>query len=340
MTSLIANRLTRQDIGSPVPIGLSHIAEAMEATSEHPSRAASRVMAAAPYSTRPPSPPYIHVPSIGIQDANYLTIVPSFGNIDSTLLTKDDLDIITGGKSQIAFDKTCEWQYEGRRTAQPILDFLYLGPAQVVRDEEFLRSKGITMVLAIFDSRMAVNFTVIEKRTAPLGIAAEKVLIDSRFDLVGKFKTTIKIINDHLLDVYRAQAVQVGEGEHNGKMAIDKGKFKRGKVLVCCETGNERSAGICAAYLMAVFGVGHIEAMQFVGLQRFCANFDDDLKNAMRTYDEIVSANRDVSRSGTVSQPKRHIEDTMDISDDEKASEMDDERYVSRGFTPFVDRPF
>lgn len=312
----------------------------MEATDERLSGLGNNVIPAAHYSSRPPSPPYIHIPSIGLQDNNYVTIVPSFGNIDSSLLTKDDLDIITGGKTQIAFDTASEWQYEGRRTAQPILDFLYLGPAQVVRDEEFLRNKGITMVLAIFDARMALNFAVIEKRTAPLGIVAEKVLINLRSG-VGKFEMATKIINDHLLDVYRSQAVQVGEGGDSGQMAIDKdAKFKRGKVLVCCETGNERSASICAAYLMALFGVSHVAAMQFVGIQRFCANFDDETKNALRTYDEILSAKRDVGRSATVSKPKRQIEDTMDISDGEGVVEIDEERYVSRVFTPFVDRPF
>lgn len=313
----------------------------MEAATENPSRAANGVMAAAPYSSRPPSPPYIHIPSIGMQPINYITIVPSFGNIDSAMLTKDDLDIITGGKTQVAFDNASEWQYEGRRTAQPILDFLYLGPVQLVRDEEFLRSNGITMVLAILDPRMAATFANIEKRAAPLGIATEQVLIDLQYPLSSKLETATKIINNHLLDVYRSQSVKVEEEVGNGQMAINKdAEFKRGKVLVCCETGNERSASVCAAYLMAVFGVSHIEAIQFVGAQRFCANFDDSTKNALLTYDELLNAKRDVSRSGTQSHAKRHLEDTMDISENEEVGDMDEERYVSRVFTPFVDRPF
>ncbi|KAM7203517.1 putative dual specificity phosphatase [Rhypophila sp. PSN 637] len=303
------------------------------------------VVATAAYTSRPPSPPYIYIPSLNTEGKDSLSIVPSFSNMDSMLLTKEDLEIITGGKTHIAVDNSNEWRYEGRRTAHPLLDFLSLGPISMIRDESFIKTEGITMVLCILDWRMSATFKAHQSRAEALGIAADKVFIDSKMDLYRNFEPTVKIINDHLLSVYRGQAVQVGEGANQGQMAIDKtAEFKRGKVLVCCETGNDRSACVCAAYLMAIFGLSHVQAIQFVSLKRFSANFDDDSKMALRSYADILKARRDVmgvelqASSGHVSHGKRQIEDTMDISDDEASGEMDRERYVGRaGFVPFVD---
>lgn len=310
------------------------------------------VVPAAPYSSRPPSPPIIHIPSISTEGKNSLSIVPSFSDVDSRLLTKEDLDIISGGKTQVAFDTANDWRYEGRRSAHPILDFLSLGPVSLIRDETYIKNEGITMVLAVLDSRMSATFKAHQKRADALGIKADKVFVSSKTDLIGKFETAIRIINDHLLMVYRGQAVQVGAGMNDGQMAIDRSaEFKRGKVLLCCETGNDRSAIVCAAYLMAIFGLSHIQAIQFVSLQRFSVNFDDESKMSLLSYDDILNARRDVSRSRTdlgIPEPqalarsvfpstKRHIEDTMDISDDEPSLEMDHERYVGREFVPFVD---
>lgn len=324
----------------------------MDSNTQNSSSLAHGVVPAAPYSSRPPSPPIIHIPAISSEGKTSLSIVPSFSNVDSRFLTKEDLDIISGGKTQVAFDKACEWKYEGRRAAHPILDFLLLGPIRLMRDETYIRNEGITMVLAVLDSRMAATFNAHKKRADALGIAADKVFVDSKVDVISKFETAIRIINDHLLAIYRAQAVQVGTGIDDGQMAIDRSAdFRRGKVLVCCETGNDRSVIVCAAYLMAIYGLTHVQAIQFVTLQRFSVNFDDDSKLALLTYDDILNARRDVSRSARalgVTQPqnltrsaspaaKRQIEDTMDISEDEGSYEMDQERYVGRDFVPFVD---
>ncbi|KAK3319286.1 protein-tyrosine phosphatase-like protein [Apodospora peruviana] len=304
------------------------------------------------YSSRPPSPPYIHVPSIAVEGKVSLSIVPSFNGIDSSQLTQEDLEIITqNGKRQIALDTTGEWRYESRRKAQPILDFLYLGPIAITRDPEFLRDNGITMVLTVLEERIVVTFGNLRKRIEGLGVVVDGIVVNSVYQLNGIFGVAVKKINEHLLEVYRSQAVgQNGDGG----IAIDNGReFKRGKVLVCCETGNGSSAAICAAYLMNVFGLDYIKAMQFVGLQRFCTNFDDDSKRILQAHDELLKARRDVSAAqkpvpnssifmGTRQQhSKRHIEDTMDITEDgmdgaNLGGEMDEERYVSRGFAPFV----
>src|SRR4051794_26949193 len=80
---------------------------------------------AAPYTARPPSPPYIHVPST-LMEGDQVSIVPSFENVDTMQLTVEDLNIITQNKTQIANESGANWKYESRRLAQPVLDFLYL----------------------------------------------------------------------------------------------------------------------------------------------------------------------------------------------------------------------
>ncbi|KAK3081559.1 hypothetical protein LTR53_020464, partial [Teratosphaeriaceae sp. CCFEE 6253] len=71
---------------------------------------------------------------------------------------------------------------------------------------------------------------------------------------------------------------------------------KVGKVLVFCESGNERSAGVVAAYLMETHAdVDFIKAMQLVQAQRFCANFDDAMKRLLQGYWDILRAGRQVA---------------------------------------------
>jgi len=285
-------------------------------------------------------------------------------DVDPCALTKEDLAIITGHKTQIAHDRQTEWRYDWRRTAQPVLDFLYLGPASMGRNRDFLQREGITMVLTARDSRLAggMFLTAHQRVTEALGIATEMVDVEGSHDLIRAFPIAVAKINAHLLDVY--QRGQGGAGQRQGHaMDVDArpaegepGNPKKGKVLVCCETGNERSAAVVAAYLMHVYGVDLIEALQFISMQRFCANFDDETKYLLRTYGEILTAKRDVSRARSAepphapepqatqkSQAKRTIDETMeDVDDSANAGEIgsgggDDERYSGRGFAPFVE---
>jgi len=317
----------------------------------------------APYVSRPPSPPYIHVPSINF-DGGCLSLVPSYQDVDTTQLTEEDLEIITQNKIQIASDAAGSWKYESRRLAQPVLDFLYLGPSSVARDAGFLRAHGITMLIAARDSRMASARLMSVDRTAQaLGIVCDYIDVAGHQELIRAFPTAVQKINDHLLHVYRSQAMPSsaaaaatasGDGSSiespsqpgQGQMVIDNSQFRRGKVLVFCETGNDRSAAIVAAYIMSIFGMDLIKTLQFVGLQRFCVNFDEETKNWLKSYEDILTAKRMVWRgldrqaaagiatahpaaegaalsSGTAlrplvanaPRPKRRIEETMETED-------------------------
>ncbi|TPX18927.1 uncharacterized protein E0L32_011405 [Thyridium curvatum] len=337
-------------------------------------------IANAPYSSRPPSPPYIHIPSLIASGQTSMSIVPSFtGVVDSTRLTEADLRIITQDKIQIAQDASSNWRYEARREAQPILDFLYLGPSSVAKDRAFLEGNGITMLLAVRDARMAqARLMSVERTAQALGLVAEYVDVAGPQEMIQALPLAVQKINDHLLDVYRSQAVQIGSGSggnanangngngtasnglEDGQIVIDNATFRRGKVLVFCETGNDRSAAIVAAYIMAVFGMDLVRTLQFIGLQRFCATFDDETKHMLQAYEDILAARRAVSRdmgqgfsvagsisssaagSGGRNPSKRGIEETIDAGDEDEGQggpfALDRDRYTDRPeFVPFAD---
>lgn len=312
----------------------------------------------ASFTNRPPSPPYIHVPTpLGDRTSAALTITPSYDCVDSGLLSIEDLNIITGKRDQRADSTVMNqmWRYEDRRKAQRILDFLYLGPLSVVRDRAWLQREGITMLLAARDTSMAeARVMSLERAAAELGIEAAHVDVAGRQELIRSFPAAVAKINDHLLRVYRAQVASGPAREGAGP------SVRGGKVLVFCETGNERSAAVVAAYLMTMYAKDVVGAVQFIGAQRFCANFDEEAKYLLRSYGDILDARRtmaqarqqDVASRGAVSQTtpmpadlsaavkepskKRGIEDTMDADDNGEFS-MDMARYQDRApFQPFV----
>lgn len=299
-----------------------------------------------------------------------LTITPSYDSVNTGLLTAEDIDIITGKRTQQASSAAMnqQWRYEDRRKAQLILDFLYLGPLSVIRDRAWLQKEGITMLLAARDATMAqARMMSLDTAAAELGIEAAYVDVASRQELIRSFPAAVAKINAHLLRVYQSQAQQVvissgGEGEQQQQVtAINTSTFRRGKVLVFCETGNERSAAVVAAYVMSMYDRDAVSAIQFIGAQRFCTNFDEDTKYLLRSYGDILEAKRMTAKAVQQALPqypslqhenmpthtaaaaafnpvskKRGIEDTMD-EDESGEFDMDMGRYEDRTpFQPFV----
>jgi hypothetical protein len=103
---------------------------------------------------------------------------------------------------------------------------------------------------------------------------------------------------------------------------------------------------------MAVYGLDTVQAVQFMQLKRFCVALGDAFKFQLQTYGDILRARGDVGVMGL--QPrsggevggnvKRRIEQTMGDAEEggqgDMEVEMDDERYASRGFAPFVERDY
>ncbi|KAI9824386.1 MAG: hypothetical protein M1832_001921 [Thelocarpon impressellum] len=313
------------------------------------------------WSFRVPSPPRIVVPPPILSGAgdDGLTLrphpSPSFSASDSATL--GFLDQVTYGDF-CAANGMLDWRYESRREAQKILPFVYLGPVGAARDKGFLRREGITMLLAIRNTRSAQARLLDGSRIAvELGIRSDAVDVAGNQELIAAFPAAIQLVNAHMSNVY---------GHQMGSLADDivgksKSKASMGKVLVYCESGNERSAAVVAAYMMAMYDMDVVKVIQIIQAQRFCSAFDDALKDLLRTFADIISAKRNVMlsvhESATVrggegpassdgnaakveKRSKRKLDEAYDaeMDVDDGSGEIDDGRFDGReGFAPFQD---
>lgn len=279
--------------------------------------------------TRPPSPPYVHVPTLDYDPTDPANTIKPVSSGPGHL-TPDAVALITGNRPQALSSARVKdtWQYEYRRRAQSILDFLYLGPLAVVRDHAWLKTEGITMIYAVREGIMVGRRLLsVEKTAADLGLDVGYLDIDNRQVLIRSFPAAIALINAHLMRI-------------NGA-----GSSKVGKVLVVCETGNERSATLVAAYVMAMYGQQMVGAVQFVGQQRFCTNLNEGDKQLLLSYEHLLQAGRmtaearlqeNVAQKPATASRKRGIEDTMDEDEDGDVG-MDGSRFSDRAaFVPYM----
>ncbi|KAK3056754.1 hypothetical protein LTR09_002547 [Extremus antarcticus] len=277
---------------------------------------------------RVPTPPRIVVPPPSLNQ-DHLPEIALGAFKDSAFIDQVDFtNLITQNVLQ-------EWTYERRREAQLILPYLFLGPMQSAKDEAWLRKEGITCVLGVrqkgaFESKL-MNGAL--RKAAELGIEHYTVDLAGHQDLIQAFPSTTAHIHNHV--AHKLQSTG-----------------KPGKVLVFCESGNERSAGVVAAYLMETYEDGDfIKAMQLCQAQRFCVNFDDSMKRLLQGYWDILCARRQVAaqsiestaqagqgatNGNTTAMPKRSLQ--RDEDEDIDGMSIDDvERFGGRTFVPFVD---
>lgn len=178
-----------------------------------------------------------------------------------------------------------EWKYDQRRSAQKILPFLLLGPGKAAQDVKFIRTQGITLLVAVRSApaaRLQARLLDPSQFASSAGLQTLTLDLDSPYDMITQLPTAIKVINDHL------------EQSCNSKLPISLEDIPA-KVLVFCESGNDRSATVVTAYLMVLYGLGAVEAMQFVQSQRFCLAIEDGSKNMLQTFEDILRAKRDVA---------------------------------------------
>ncbi|KAF2450177.1 phosphatases II [Karstenula rhodostoma CBS 690.94] len=303
------------------------------------------------YTYRMPTPPRIVVPpptiTTEVPELHVSGVDPAEQN-DINFLKEMDLESI------VANNTLLDWSYERRRKAQMILPWLYLGPLNAAKDREWLKSEGITMVLAIrSQNKTMVGTMQIAKETCG---HVESVEAATYFELIGQLSYTTRLINQHVAKVRR--------------MTEATGNPQLGKVLVFCESGNEKSAAVVAAYLMETLDdFDFIKSMQVCQAQRFCVNFDDNVKNVLRNHWDILIARRSVAHSKSelmnsmaltnglqqiVQQPsrqhqlhapqhpslkvKRSVEDMDDDMDMSDGGDLTDAlRFAGRDVTPFMD---
>lgn len=294
------------------------------------------------YSYRLPTPPRVVVPPPTLAtDMPGLVVGNGSGELDISFLREMALEDIVQKNTLI------EWAYERRRQAQMILPWLYLGPMVASKDKAFLARERISMVFAIRSRDGSMSGALQAARDA--GLAVATIEAENYAALIRRFGDATRTINEHVATVRHISALQTGQPV-------------LGKVLVFCESGNEKSAAVVAAYLMEILDdFDYIKAMQVCQAQRFCVNFDDTIKNMLRAYWDILQAARSVSSFNTqqhevnnmsngfhqgTSQPtppsaarsKRSIEDTRDDEDMEMEDGLDASdalRFQGRDYTPF-----
>lgn len=214
------------------------------------------------------------------------------------------------------------------------------------------------MVLAVRNTRSAQAKVLGSKTAEELGIESKAIDVAGNQELIAAFPRAIAVINTHLSTMYQLQQAKAAPSTSSGPAHSS---FVPGKVLVFCESGNERSATVVTAYIMAMYSMDLIKAVQIVQAQRFAVAFDDPLRNLLSTYEIILKAKRDVIQAdsrmaghggagasgtgnrrleGFASSSKRTLDDAYDDDVDMNGGEehMDQERFERRmGSAPFHD---
>jgi serine/threonine/tyrosine-interacting protein len=279
-----------------------------------------------------PSVPSLVLPNVTLSDGTpiELKIERSPNHIDPTCVTAEQLDFLAQICPKISAFAGAEWRYEHRRYVQRILDYLYIGPSVALRDLGAIERAGITMVVSVRDSRMAAwSQKSLDHAEEKLGLEVMRLDVDNMSHFLNNFPRAIHAINEHVMAVSKA--------------ATDSSKY--GKVLITCESGNERSAALAVGYIMAVFGSPLTPTLHFVSVQRFCVAFTDEVKNQLKNWEDIVRARAAVARA-EASNPdpsrttKRHFDDTMDVDTTSQRGDtpVDQDRFEGReSFAPFRD---
>ncbi len=314
-------------------------------------------------SYRCPSPPRIIVPPPEL-NARGVPEIPLVGHDSydfesSGFANFEFLNIVTHA-NMAKHNVVLDWKYEERRKAQQVLPYLYLGPSSAAKDQVFLKKEGITMVLAVRNTKSAQAKLLGSRVADELGLESQSIDVKGNQELIAAFPRGIEVINAHLSKMYRQQRSRIDQAVvDTGRQAPD----LPGKVLLYCESGNDRSACLVVAYIMAMYSQDLITAIQTVQAHRFAVAFDDALRQLLSTYETILQAKREVmqadismagpqtvsgdavGRGGTArnNQMKRTInelyEDDEDVDMDSGNGEMDVERFEKReGLAPFEDR--
>lgn len=190
-----------------------------------------------------------------------------------------------------------DWKYEQRRQAQQILPFIWLGPVAAARDANFLLRSNITMVVAVRNTHSAQARLLGSKPAEALKIQSETIDVAGNPELIAAFPRAIEMINLHLSKAYQVNQSRFATGNGTGVSDMP------GKVLVFCETGNERSAAVVVAYIMAMYSVPCVKAIQLAQAQRFAVSIDDSMRHLLQTYESMLKAKRDVLSAGNGAWP-------------------------------------
>ncbi|KAK8223974.1 protein-tyrosine phosphatase-like protein [Phyllosticta capitalensis] len=292
------------------------------------------------YAFRVPTPPRIIIPPpahnlVEALESHRVTSVAAIDTNDpdvSFLATINNGELPTQGAG-------LDWTYEKRRDAQMVMPYIYLGPHNAAKNRDFLSQENITMLLAVKHAGTPVNAAA--RVANEMGILFHTIDVRGSQDLIASFPRITRAVNTHL--------AQVQQRVWSGELPL-----QHGKVLIFCESGNEKSAAAVVAWMMEMLDLDFLRAMQFVQCQRFCVNFDDNLKIVLRTYGDILNARRQVEAAkrvavfganGNIGQsshvPNHQVGSKRTINNEDEDMDMvyaetdDVLRFQGRDYVPF-----
>lgn len=226
------------------------------------------------------------------------------------------------------------WTYTDRNKAQDILPFLCLGPASIAKDKDYIERHGITMIIAV---RSAAAVQKLPRLLDPTrfascqGIQTATFDVDNPFAMINGIRPVLRLMTEHL------------EQCNNGLVPGSNGQVG-GKILVFCETGNDRSPVLVAAYLMLLYGISWSDSLNFIHAYRFSVGLSTAMNEMLSNLEMVFKAQWDVSSSAAAwpeqqlgrenGTAKRNIDDAYD-SDDVFMSEPTAE--TRPGIAPFQD---
>ncbi|OAR00110.1 hypothetical protein LLEC1_06791 [Akanthomyces lecanii] len=305
-----------------------------------PAQAHRTVTPAGPYSEGAPSVPYITLLPMGSSEAGEdpYTVKPCPANLSALRLTREELRIVTRDQPQVASDGAGSWMYEQRRGLQPVLDYISIGPTSGIRDHDYLRQNSISMIMVIRDGRMAnMPALSVTKACEKFQIEASFVNVDieNPLNLIRELPEIIFKLNSHMINL------------HNQSKA-EEGVPRAGHILVTCDSGNDRSAAVVAAYIMAVYGASIHKTAQFLHRRRFSCSFDEETKRMLQTWEELLLAQAavggDQQNAQRWAQPpksKRRLDDMLvpgfSVEGGTACVSTDADRFRERSFAPFRD---
>ncbi|KAI5814265.1 protein-tyrosine phosphatase-like protein [Pyronema omphalodes] len=287
-----------------------------------------------PYSTGLPAPPRILIPPPTINAS------PDSSSSSSEWSAQNLSHLITQTNSIIP-NTLQDWKYEFRREAQQLLPHLYLGPLSAAKDSGFLAMAGITQLIAIRNAR-----TRLGEAANVAGIKYFALEVNTAQELIRHFNKAVDIIDMHYIEGLsedeKAEVTLPLDGRTLKEKQIRWMTNRRsndvpgGRTLLFCESGNDRSAVVAAAYIMQHLGANTVQSIQVIQGRRFCVCFNDELKWMLNHYEPIWRARPRIlvgviQQKGTVQQ-KTGGNRKRALSLDE-----DDEEMVVMGKAPFSD---
>uniref|UniRef100_A0A060SXG8 ARAD1A03498p n=1 Tax=Blastobotrys adeninivorans TaxID=409370 RepID=A0A060SXG8_BLAAD len=155
------------------------------------------------------------------------------------------------------------WRHEARHEAQEVVPGLWLGPASVLEDKEFLTRNYIWACVSLVDPGTKVN--------CPISLQMYKFHPGNKINDSTCLVSAFGQIN-RLIDLLRRSGTPV---------------------ILVCENGNDKSAAAAAAYMIhSDHSLDFVDAIQRVQTTRFCISLDDISKYNVRTFWDLSQAHR------------------------------------------------